>query len=60
MNVIYVVSSIGVCMHPLGFAANEEEAERAIEELVRWCGFSREDLYITKYEVKKEYQEFEE
>lgn len=60
MNEIYVVSHLSDYMYQLGFTASKKEAERVIEELVRQRGFLRKNLYITKYEIKKEYQEFDE
>lgn len=59
MNEIYVVSHLSDYVYQLGFAASKEEAEKAIEELVRVNGLSKRNLYITKYKIKKEYQEFD-
>jgi len=59
MNEIYVVSHLTDYMYQLGFAADKKEAEKAIDELVKQRGFSRGSLYIAKYKIKKEYQEFE-
>lgn len=59
MNEIYVVSCLTDYLVPLGFSTSKKEAEKAIEELVRWSGLSKRKLYITKYEIKKDYQEFE-